>query len=403
MVEDNLSLGEELKEWVKDLICDIGPRWAGSPAEARAAERIRGEFEKVCDESYIDSFKAYPRYFENSPHIILGFYVLSLIFYVSSRWLAFGVFAFGAAWYFLDNIFMLKFLDPLFAVKGTVTNVIGKINPSEDTRAILVLSAHHDSPNCYRIWDQDFKGKRYMRLIHITQIIIYSFLGFLLVGALVASFHLLHFWRDLTYIDLLWIPFGIAVAYLWWFCKLFTPYAPSLGANDNLAAVASVIGAGRQLSGNRPRHTQVWLVSFGAEERGFKGSLHFAKKYKSELKDALIVNLDLVGSGEKTMVITKEPYYGATLSAEAVDLILNAAKRAGIDAMPYVMPAGGSDAAALCFHNLKAASIFNLGADMWPPMWHNDTDQPEGLDPNVLENMVHLLEEAVRVTDEGRA
>jgi len=71
MVEDNLSLGEELKKWVKDLICDIGPRWAGSPAEARAAERIRGEFEKVCDESYIDSFKAYPRYFENSPHIIL--------------------------------------------------------------------------------------------------------------------------------------------------------------------------------------------------------------------------------------------------------------------------------------------------------------------------------------------
>ncbi len=372
----------------------------GDTLPLRAAERIRGEFEKVCNESYIDSFEAYPRYFENSPHIILGFYVLSLVLYPSSRWLAFGAFAFGSAWYFLDNIFMIKFLDPLFAVKGTVTNVIGKINPLENMRSILVLSAHHDSPNCYRIWDEDFKGKRYLRLILVTQVIVYSFISFLFAGSMVASYHVLQLWKGFTYIDLLWILFGLAGIYLWWFCKLFTPYAPSLGANDNLAAVASIIGTGRFLSENRPRYTQVWLVSFGAEERGFKGSFHFAKKYKDELKDALIINLDLVGSGVKTTVLTKEPYYGATLSPESVNLILKAAERAGIDAMAYVTPAGGTDAAALCFHGLKAASISNQEADMWPPMWHNDTDRPENLDPDVLEKMVRLLEEAVGETEE---
>jgi hypothetical protein len=394
------SRGEELKEWVTHIVCKIGPRWAGSPAEARAAKKINSEFEKICDEAKIESFTAYPRFFENSPHIVLGFYILSLALYFTSRWLAFGIFAFGSAWYYLDTIFMLKFLDPLFAVKGTVTNVIGKINPSGKIKNILVLSAHHDSPNCYRIWDEDYKGKMYLRLIRITEVIVYSFLAFTLAGALTGSFFDLQFRGGITYIDLLWIPFALATIYLWWFCKLFTPYAPGLGANDNLAAVAALIGVGRTLAMKRPLNTQVWLVSFGAEERGFKGSLHFAKKYKDTLRDALIVNLDLIGGGVRSTVLTREPYYGAKLSPEAVELALKAAQRAGIDAIPHVTPAGGSDAAALCYHGLKAATVFNQAGDGWPPLWHNDTDRPENLDPVAIENMVRLLEEAVKESDD---
>jgi hypothetical protein len=281
-----------------------------------------------------------------------------------------------------------------------VTNVIGKIHPSDEKRNILILSAHHDSPNCYRIWDEDFKGQRYLRLMRITEVIFYSFFVFTLAGATTGSFFEVTFWRGITYIDLLWIAFALAAIYLWWFCKLFTPYAPGLGANDNLAAVSALVGVGRTLAKERPRYTQVWLVSFGAEERGFKGSLHFAKKYKESLKDALIVNLDLVGGGLKSTIHTRELYYGARLSPEAVELALKAAKRAGIDAIPYVAPAGGSDAAALCYHGLKATTIFNQAEDKWPPMWHNDTDRPENLDPVAIENMVRFFEETVRESED---
>ncbi|MBC2717352.1 MAG: Zn-dependent exopeptidase M28 [Desulfobacteraceae bacterium] len=400
MAEELSSRSEELKKWITQIVSEIGPRWAGSPAEARAAERIRKEFGKTCDEAEIDAFSAYPRFPENSPHIILGFYILALVLYPTSRWLAFGIFAFGGAWHLLDNIFMLKFLDPIISVKRTVTNVIGKIHPSEETKKILILSAHHDSPNCYRIWDDDFKGKKYLRLMLITEVIVYSFLFFTLAGSIAGSFFEIYVYNGITYVDILWIPFAFAAIYILWYCKLFTPYAPGSGANDNLAAVAALIGVGRSLARKRPRYTQIWLVSFGAEERGFKGSLHFAKKYKKLLKEALIVNLDLVGAGRKSVIHTHEKFYGAKLSPEAVDFALKAAKRAGIDAIPYVAPAGGSDAAALCYHGLKATTIFNHAEDKWPPMWHNDTDRPENIDPGALENMIRLLEETVRESED---
>lgn len=400
MAAQATSRADELIKWVKDIICEIGPRWAGSPAEARAARKIHAEFEKTCHEAQIDSFSAYPRFPENSPHILFGFYIMALVLYPTCRWLAFGVFAFACIWYLLDNIFMFKFLDPLLCVKGTVTNVIGKIHPSDDVKQILILSAHHDSPNCYRIWDEDYKGKKYLQLTKMTEILVYSFLTFNLVGAITATFFDATVFKGITYVDLLWVLFVLGIPYFLWFCKLFSPYAPSLGANDNLAAVAALIGVGRTLAQERPRHTEVWLVSFGAEERGFKGSLYFAKKYKKVLKDALIVNLDLVGGGRKSNIHTRELYYGAKLSPEAVALAVKAAKRCGIDASPYVAPAGGSDAAALCYHGLKATTIFNQADDKWPPMWHNDTDRPENLDPVSIENMVRLLEETVKESED---
>jgi len=159
--------------------------------------------------------------------------------------------------------------------------------------------------------------------------------------------------------------------------------------------VAALIGLGKTLAKDRPRHTEVWLVSFGAEERGFKGSLHFAAKHKDQLKNAIFLNLDLVGGGRKSVIHTHEKYYGARLSPEAVAFTQKAAERAGIDAKPYAAPAGGSDAAALCHYGLKATTVFNHEEDDWPPMWHNDTDRPENIDPEALENMVRLLEGAV--------
>jgi len=85
MTENTDLRGEELKGWITRIVHEIGPRWAGSPAEARAAEKIHEEFESTCDEAEIDTFLSHPRFPENSPHIILGFYVLALVLYPTSR------------------------------------------------------------------------------------------------------------------------------------------------------------------------------------------------------------------------------------------------------------------------------------------------------------------------------
>jgi hypothetical protein len=401
MVGESISIGEDLKSWITQLVQEIGPRWAGSPAEAHAAERIRSEFEKTCNTAEIDSFEAHPRFPETSPHILTGFYGISLVCYPLSRWLAFGVMAFGLIWYFLDNVLMLKFLDPIFSLKRIVTNVRGTIHSREEKRNLLIFSAHHDSPNCYRLWDEDIKGKKYIHLSRITESILYAYTAFTLFGAITGSFFEFTIWRGVTFVDLFWIPCALGIIYLWWFCKLLTPYATGFGANDNLSGVSTLIGLSRILAREPPRHTEVWLVSFGAEERGFKGSLHFARKYKKQLKaeNAMIINVDEIGGGVRSTIHKSETYYMAKLSDEAAQHTLNAAKRVDIDVIPFDAPAGGTDAAALARHGLKVTSIVNQGEDAWVPMWHNDTDRPENIDPVALGNIVRLLQEIVNETE----
>ena len=50
--------------------------------------------------------------------------------------------------------------------------------------------------------------------------------------------------------------------------------------------------------------------------------------------------------------------------------------------------------------NKNCNSFYNHENDNWPPMWHNDTDRPENIDPAALENMVRILEATVQESED---
>ena len=74
------------------------------------------------------------------------------------------------------------------------------------------------------------------------------------------------------------IPFGIKVI----------SKTSVMGANDNLSALAVCLSAARYFSDpkNKLTHSELWIVSFGCEEIGIRGSKRFVSKYLDRIKNA---------------------------------------------------------------------------------------------------------------------
>ncbi len=379
--------GPDLKGWIAEFIAQVGPRWAGSPAEAMAAERIRAELAEFCDEARVDAFRAHPRFPETDAQILLVFYLASVVVFPFSRWGAFAIAAALLAWSVLDNILMVRLLDPILCPAGVVTNVIGVIRPSGEVRQRVIFSGHHDSPNFYPIWDRaHYRGWTRTVKGGFLLTCLYTLFTFLAALAPRLAGGRFHWWWAYGLVVLVVSPFLFRLS------RLLVPQGPCLGANDNLSAVACAVAAGRAAAARRPRHTEVWVVSFGAEERGMKGSLAFGRRFRALPEPTYIVNMDLVGKGDEIVAVDKEPSTLVTSSPEVVDLIRAGARRAGKEIRPFVMRAGFTDSSALVRKGMKAASILVLdGRDEWPPLWHVEEDRPENLDESTLRDVTSIL------------
>ena len=82
------------------------------------------------------------------------------------------------------------------------------------------------------------------------------------------------------------------------------PYSP--GANDNASSLGAILTLAERLRQSPLEHTEVWLAFTGCEETGCDGMLAFVKEYGSALKDALFVNLEEVGIGERLVYLRTE-------------------------------------------------------------------------------------------------
>ena len=75
-----------------------------------------------------------------------------------------------------------------------------------------------------------------------------------------------------------------------------TPYSP--GAHDNAASVAVALDVAGTLLREPLDHTEVWLAFTGAEETDHGGLKTLLKDRRGEMKGAVFVDLEGVGSGE---------------------------------------------------------------------------------------------------------
>lgn len=129
----------------------------------------------------------------------------------------------------------------------------------------------------------------------------------------------------------------------------------TLGANDDLAGVATVLEAGRHLSRERPEKTEVWVVAFAGEEH-LRGSKRFVQKHYDELKkrNAIVLALECP-SADYFQIATEERMFFAKHSPLAVEYARRAAESLNFETTVAPLPFSGSDAAnfsrtACCLH-----------------------------------------------------
>lgn len=159
------------------------------------------------------------------------------------------------------------------------------------------------------------------------------------------------------------------------------------GANDNASAVAVMMGVARALAQNHiSLKRSVIFIAFGSEEQGIKGSKAYLGNPVLPLEKSVLLNMDGVGTGSVIGVTAGLNY---PLLWNPVEEMNN--KYVHRDIRPNNFSNLGRprlDAARFLTAGVPSLSFFTAGAETY---YHLPTDKPEILDPEIMEDMAHLL------------
>lgn len=381
-----------------DRICQaIGPRTAGSLAEENAARLLQQELESWGVPAAIERFRM-------APIELHALVVVGVILYVAATLV-----------YFVSPVATLALLSTMVVVlaakrllgldlveaalpKRQSTNVVGRIAPRGERREVVIFAGHHDS--AYRMPLLAYRS--------LYPVLIAALVG---VFASAAALWGVALWRVVAGPEpgfvLRLVELGAVATCLGGSAVAIGLAAGTLrldavpGANDNLSAVAVAWELGRELAANPPRHTEVWIASFGAEEIGLKGSAAFARAHGDELRaaGAALVNLECLGQSGKLRVLTGEVMSLTRHSERAVALVEEAAGAAEVYIRRRLLGPGLTDATSFSRRGLEATTLIRFNDDGYLDHYHTTGDRPESVSEGNLAEALAVCREVVRSLD----
>ncbi|MGV9173324.1 MAG: M28 family metallopeptidase [Promethearchaeia archaeon] len=415
-----ITISDEISRFMHDIIQKIideaGCRIPGSPQEAKGAEIIKSEMEKITDETEIEEFQLHPRAFLGWIRVDIVLVLASIGCFFLLNHLNFSLFpyiltgiSFGLA--ILAFIIIWKeffnyeeFVDPLFKEK-TSQNVVGKINSSnKEPKKIILFGGHHDSA-------LQFNLLRYLK---------YFYPVVLFLGMGIMFFWLL-FSAAIFLMTLGTLPFGFTMQYDWFNpIVLIIGAAPLValfffvssgekankvpGAVDNLSAVSVVLGLGNYLKEHPeviPENTEIRLLSFGSEEAGLRGAYRYVERHLGELKkyEAELVNMDGIQSKKVIQIIQYEPTTRTRHSEEVVEKLKKASELVNVKVKIFGdgmlekfigQISGGTDTTAFSKAHIKASNLSSMELKKFVKFYHQPTDTPDMIDKGALENALKM-------------
>ncbi|TDA25158.1 MAG: hypothetical protein DSO00_09020 [Archaeoglobi archaeon] len=379
-----MGYGENVVEFVSHVCKAYGPRIAGSEGEMNAGEYIYRLMSDFCDEVKKDWFISRPKGFTDYIWITTFLYILGAVLYFMGYWfLTFLLLSLGMAIFILQQCLHYELIDFLFP-KTQEFHIVGKIMPKETPKKRILLSAHYDSP-----YEFPLLG----RLRHKAAFIILPLISIVAISALLS---ITRYYYD---VDVIQKPLLVAgTVLLLIVASALRSNRLSIGANDDLAGVGVVLEAGKYISSDRPKNTEVWIVAFAGEEH-MRGTKRFVKRHFEELKDAILFNFECP-SADYFLIATEEKMFFAKHSPKAVEIAKKACERVKANFKVGSLPFAGSDAANFSRKGLDATTIFGLANDGAPYYWHTLQDTPEKLKPDSISKAVEIAIEIARVVDE---
>lgn len=156
------------------------------------------------------------------------------------------------------------------------------------------------------------------------------------------------------------------------------------GAVDNASGVVGVVEVARRIADNaaagRSPDRPVWIVLFNGEEQGLYGSREFVDRHRDQLRDAIVINLDMVAHDATRPFEIAAADQSQELAADLSALLEAAGLSTSITA------SGGSD--HVSFEGV--ASAVSIVQAPYPRM-HSATDTPDQVDGELLQRLVSVL------------
>ncbi len=381
----------------------IGPRIAGSPEEAKTADYLKKKLRPVSNSVTVEEFKC-------RPGVLHGLIIFEFV-WILIAFIAYFVLPAVTTLIIIVTILILfltrmrgkEIIDVLFK-SATSENVIAKIKSKEKAKRKVIFSGHHDSAFYMPLF-----AKQKKRLHILQNIPVYSAILFAVIAVVKSVWIYLDLFAGLnsltmslglfTFTDLIrfYLPIDIPAIIIGlvsvvsgaYFTSNMITKTPVMGANDNLSALAVILGIAEKISDKPPKNTEVWIVSFGTEEPATLGSKVFAEKHGKELEDAYVINLETVGQG-KFGVVTKEISVAGKLSTELADLVVKAGKKCKVRVKPIELKYGNTDATPIARKGYQSVTILGMDENELFTLWHIPEDVPENINENNLQNALKL-------------
>ncbi|MFX0074857.1 MAG: M28 family metallopeptidase, partial [Candidatus Hermodarchaeota archaeon] len=386
--------------------------------EILAGNKIESELKKFCDQTHQESYIS-------SPHAFLGgirygalivfitgiFYWLSLLndlnvitlsptMNIILLTLSIVLIGVTVSYFILEVMKYHETFDFLFP-KRESKNIIGTINPKNDTKNTVIFSAHHDSA---------FEFNTFYYLKRFGQVIInvgYLGVGIIFVAIILKLIFFLLSIEQLVLFLLFGIIFLVFIPIILVYI-FFHSYKPVLGAFDNLSGVAVLLGAAKFLSENRnndeafPKYTKVHFISFAGEEAGLRGAKRYVKAHYEELTSnpTTVVNMDAIAKKDVIVIHNKESGIGAKHDPIVFESLVDIAENLNLKTKLMPLPFGATDGAAFSKKNIPAVAIggLNLKEELLP-YYHTRNDCPAVVEKEALGQFAQICVEYLKFVD----
>ena len=373
--------------FIDEVISRFGGRYYGSEQERLAQLHVAEILRPYCDKVEVEEFmSALESHFQALKGFCITYVITLALMLVDTRIAA--VVGIIASVLFLGHVITYRhWLDFMFAQKPS-WNVIGDIEPTGEATSTVIIAGHIDSVKEFKWWWHLKQLGAWLTVLAALQLI---FLGVYAALSLV--------------ITAAW--FG----YIWWGFAILTPVLIMFydmhsdevvhGASDNLSAVALTVEMAKVFSVDRPKHTRLRLISFGAEEACLRGSWAYARSHKEQLlrEKAFLFNMDTIKDPQHLTIATSEVNTLVFFKKENIRLAEDAFNAAGVPVKKLPIMIGASDATAFHWAGIPTVSIIGMDSQKLDPVYHTRLDVIENVDPRALESMKKVLIQFIKTWD----
>ena len=383
MTGTGILLESEMREFIQDFCDKIGPRAPCSSEERAAANLFKEKMRKYCDDVASETFYTHPGAYKAAFRLPVILYLISLVLYWLIPWLSLIVAVILIFILFGEMTLAKEVIDFMFPKKSS-QNILSKIESKNQAKTLVIIGCHVDSN-----WEYPLIRRlrnKFPIIIGINWFLNTVLFLFLIVKNLLilTGFEsvMLSFERIVFFVFIATIPIPLIQLFF------IISNRPVMGANDNLSGMAVCHELAKQLSlpENKPKNVEVWINAYGCEETGSKGSKAFVKTHINEIKNAKIINIDMIGNNNSPLLIGKSELQGfVKMDEEIINLLKESGDNLNIKTKVATLIAY-TDSLSFCRKHLSATSLSSTPQSSKEYYYHTRYDIIENM---AFENLVN--------------